>query len=620
MSGALAALSVLQSNRLFKFHCGAIAPTELLLNRFKGEEALSRIYTYEIELLCEDAGLELKALIGQLASIEVELADRSVRYISGHISAFASEGSDGGMARYKAELVPWLWICSRRTDARIFQDVTVEEVVRSVFGGFGTLPSYEFRVQRTLKTHSYITQYQEDDMAFVQRLLEAEGLFFYFAHDSTGHRMIISDDSTMLPAIPETPQIRFHSASVTETSDAIIHWRARRSLQPSHISTQTFDYRQPQNSLPIQLASRNDQGAIGVLEQFESAGDYTHADYTQGEAWMLNRLEALEAQCKRFTGLSNCRAMRPGSTFELTQHYDHDFGAPADREFVLLSVLHIGNNNYGKAAAAHYSNEFSCIRKKIPFRPQRNTAKPLINGPQTAIVVGPPGEEIYTDDLGRIKVQFHWDRYGEHNEKSSCWVRVVQSGASGGFGAIQLPRVGDEVVVSFINGDPNRPLVTGSVYNSRNTPPWSLPANKTQSGFLTRSLKGDGGTANFFRFEDKPGCEQVSLHAERNLDTSVEVDETLTVGQNRMITVGGTHSEVIKNDTLMKVTEGSFTLEVDEQFIQIKANQYILLKVGGSSIRMTPGKIELRAEAIQTVSTGLTTFKGAPVEINGEKS
>jgi type VI secretion system secreted protein VgrG len=602
MSGALAALSMLQCNRLFKFHCGAIAPAELLLNRFKGEEALSQVYTYEIELLGEDAGLQLKTLIGQLASIEIELADRSVRYISGHVSAFASEGSDGGMARYKAELVPWLWICSRRTDSRIFQDMTVEQVVRSVFGGFGTLPSYEFRVQRALKTHSYITQYQEDDMAFVQRLLEAEGLFFHFAHDSTGHRMIISDDSTMLAPIPETPAIRFHSAAVTETSDAIIHWVARRDLQPSHISTQTFDYRQPQNSLPIQLASRNDQGAIGVLERFESAGDYTHADYRQGEAWMLDRLEALEAQCKRFTGLSNCRAMNPGSTFELTQHYDHDFGAPIDREFLLLSVKHIGNNNYGKSVAAHYTNEFSCIRKKIPFRPQRAAAKPLVSGPQTAIVVGPPGEEIYTDDLGRIKVQFHWDRYGEHNEKSSCWVRVVQSGASGGFGAIQLPRVGDEVVVSFINGDPNRPLVTGSVYNSRNTPPWSLPANKTQSGFLTRSLKGDGGTANYFRFEDKPGNEQVSLHAERDMDTHIEADELHRVDRNRKINVGGRHEEKIKLDASVVVEEGGYFVTVDRGAMKFTAAQSITLEVGASRLTLNAnGTIELEGSEVDVV-------------------
>jgi type VI secretion system secreted protein VgrG len=255
------------------------------------------------------------------------------------------------------------------------------------------------------------------------------------------------------------------------------------------------------------------------------------------------------------------------------------------------------------------------VRKKIVFRPQLTTPRPTISGPQTAIVVGPPGEEIFTDELGRVKVQFHWDRKGEHNDKSSCWVRVAQSGASGGFGSILIPRVGDEVVVVFLDGNPDRPLIMGSLYNSKNTPPWSLPANKTQSGFLTRSMKGDGGTANFFRFEDKAGAEQVIMHAERNMDTEIEVDETHSVGSNRTITVGGTHTETIKKDTVMNVQEGSLTIQVDNQFIQVNAKEHIILQVGDSSITLTPAGIEIKGDVINILGKN-TYVQGDRVDIN----
>ena len=214
-----------------------------------------------------------------------------------------------------------------------------------------------------------------------------------------------------------------------------------------------------------------------------------------------------------------------------------------------------------------------------------------------------------------MKLQFHWDRNGEFNDQSSCWVRVAQSGASGGFGSIQIPRVGDEVVVVFLDGNPDRPLIMGSLYNSTNTPPWSLPANKTQSGFLTRSMKGDGGTANFFRFEDKAGAEQIIMHAERNMDTEIELDETHDVGNNRTITVGGAHKEIIKKDTVVNVTEGSYTLKVDNNLIQVSAMESILLEVGTSKITIKPNKITIEADSIDIL--GKNTFvKGDRVDIN----
>ncbi|WP_460055410.1 type VI secretion system Vgr family protein [Pseudomonas sp. S2_D06] len=611
----LAAMLSPQNRRLFKFKNLANPEQQLLLESFKGTEGLSRAYNFELLLVCQDSDVELKSMMGQHVVLEIELADATPRYLAGYLTRFASIGSDGGMARYTATLNPWFSMLKNRFDTRIFQGCTVEDVVTQVFALCTAFSRHEFRLSKPLKHYTYITQYRETDFNFVQRLLEEEGMFYYFEHTAEGHTMIICDDSSTLVPLPEQPQIRYHTASVTETADSITQWSGNRQLQSGKMAVQTFDYRQPSNRLPVAMKSLNKQGDVDDFEIYDFPGQYTHGTYDEGETLLRLRVEALELKGKSFHGASNCRAMKPGYTFELLQHYDHDQGPADDRQFLLMSVESEGHNNYLSGHQASYYNTFACVRKKIVFRPQLTTPRPTISGPQTAIIVGPPGEEIFTDELGRVKVQFHWDRKGEHNDKSSCWVRVAQAGASGGFGSIQIPRVGDEVVVVFLDGNPDRPLVMGSLYNSQNTPPWSLPANKTQSGFLTRSMKGDGGTANFFRFEDKAGAEQIIMHAERNMDTEIEVDEIHSVGSNRTITVGGTHTETIKKDTVMNVQEGSLTIQVDNQFIQVSAKQHIILQVGGSSIKLTPEGIEIKGDAIDILGKN-TYVHGDRVDIN----
>jgi type VI secretion system secreted protein VgrG len=600
----LAALLSPQNRRLFKFKNLANPEQQLLIESFKGREGLSQAYSFELLLVCEDSGVELKSMMGQLVTIEIELATGSPRYLAGYLTRFASIGSDGGMARYTATLNPWFSMLKNRFDTRIFQGNTVEEVVTQVFALCPAFSRHEFRLTKPQKRYTYITQYRETDFNFVQRLLEEEGMFYYFEHTAEGHTMIICDDSSTLVPLPEQPQIRFHTASVTETADSITQWSGNRQLQSGKIAVQTFDYRQPNNRLPVTMNSLNKQGDVENFEIYDFPGQYTHGTYDEGEALVRLRVEALELKGKSFSGASNCRAMKPGYTFELLQHYDHDQGSAEDRQFLLMGVESEGHNNYLNGHQASYYNTFTCVRKKIPFRPQLSTPRPTIPGPQTAIIVGPPGEEIFTDELGRVKIQFHWDRKGQHNDHSSCWVRVAQSGASGGFGSIQIPRVGDEVVVVFLDGNPDRPLVMGSLYNSQNTPPWSLPANKTQSGFLTRSMKGKGANANFFRFEDKAGAEQVSLHAERNLDTEIEVDESHKVGGNREIHVDGKHSETIKLETSIAVTDGSYFVTVDKGEVKIKAATSITLEVGASKLIMK--------------SDGTITLSGNVVDVEGK--
>ncbi|QCY13633.1 type VI secretion system tip protein TssI/VgrG [Pseudomonas sp. MPC6] len=601
-----------QNRRLFKLTLGLKGGQALLLESFTGHEGLSTDFGFQLDLLSDDAGVKLKTAMGQSATIEIELATGSSRYINGHVLRFGSNGSDGGMCRYSALIGSWLSLLEQRFDSRIYQEQTVEQVVSEVFGRYEGVAKFQFRIDRSLKKYSYITQYRESDRHFVMRLLEGEGLFFYFEHTADSHTMIIMDDSTLLPPLPEQPQVRFHTASVTETADSITHWSAERELQSSIISIQTFDYRQPGNRLPVSMKSISQQGDVAAYEIYDFMGQYTHGSYDDGEVLVRNRVEALELRGKEFLGESNCRAMRPGYSFELTQHYEHDNGSSENRKFLLMSIEHGGSNNYLSGKQAGYANKINCVRKKIKFRPQLNTRTPSISGPQTASIVGPPGEEIYTDELGRVKVQFHWDRYGDFNDKSSCWIRVAQSGASGGFGSILIPRVGDEVVVVFLDGNPDRPLVMGSLYNSQNMPPWSLPASKTQSGFLTRSMKGRGSNANFFRFEDKAGAEQVIVHAERNMDTEIEADESHKVGGNRQIKVEGKHSETIKLETSIAVEDGSYYVTVDKGEVKIKAATSITLEVGASKLVMNhDGTITLAGIAVDVEGTTIINLNKA---------
>lgn len=497
-----------QNRRLFKLTTPIQDDQALLLEHFSGTEGLSMLFSFELSLISQDARLELKSLMGQPALLEIELADGGVRPIHGHITRFNLLGSDGGLARYSATLSPWLWMLSRRVDSRIFQEQTIEMVIRTVFEHYGGLRQFEFHLLSPLKSHSYITQYRETDLNFVLRLLEQDGLFFYFEHSKDGHSLIITDRSQGLEALPEQPQIRYHSASVTETSDSITQWRSHRGLQPGKMAIQTFDYKQPRNPLPVEMGSLNEQGDVPSYEVYDFFGAYSHGQRDGGESLVRRHLEIIEAQAKTFTGSSNCRAMRPGYSFELTQHFDHDHGAAEARQFLLVSVEHRGRNNYFSDEPAGYDNQFVCIRQSISYRHPITVPRPIINGPLSAIVVGPEGEEVFTDELARIQIRFHWQRSGSLPQ-GTTWVRVAMPSAGSGFGHQFLPRIGQEVLVTFLGGDIDRPVVTSALYNAEQIPPHfskapGLPGNRALSGIQTQEHKGRG--FNELLFDDTPGA------------------------------------------------------------------------------------------------------------------
>jgi type VI secretion system secreted protein VgrG len=502
-----------QNRRLIRFTSPIADQQQLLLERFSGSEGLSTLFSFELSLISQDARLELKSLIGQPASLDIELAGGDARYIHGFISRFSLQKSDGGLAYYSATLSPWLWMLSRRFDSRIFQDQTSEDILRTVFAHYGVLPTFDFRLEQPPKSHSYITQYRESDLDFVLRLLEREGLFFYFAHTKEEHRLIICDHSRNLEPLIQQPRIRYHSASITESADSITQWSSHRILQSGKMAIQTFDYRQPRNPLPVSMPSLNAQGDVPAYEIYDFPGHYSHGKPADGEALVRHRLEALEVQGKTFEGASNCRALLPGYTFELTQHFDHDRDPVEDRQFLLLKVEHQGHNNYLTDQPANYDNSFVCIRHKIAFRPPIVSPRPTISGPLTAIVVGPEGEEVFTDEMARIQVRFHWQRRHDPAQ-ATTWLRVAMPSAGAGFGHQFLPRIGQEVLVTFLGGDIDRPLVTSVLYNADHFPPHfsnaaGLPGNRTLSGIQTQEHQGRG--FNELLFDDTPGALRARL-------------------------------------------------------------------------------------------------------------
>lgn len=515
MSGMISTLFQPQFRRLLTFNTPALGADTLLLESYSGSESVSQLFDFELVLLSQNANLPLKSLIGQPGLIQIELADGSHRPIHGYISAFGLIDSDNGVARYQATLSPWLWMLGRRSDARIYQEKTVEDVLRAVFARYENIGRYEFQLGRALRNHSYLTQYNETDLSFVLRLLEGDGLFFYFRHAEDGHTLVIADNSKQLAPLAQQPSIRFHRSSMTEEEDTISQWSADRVLQPGVFSTRTFDYKNPANPLDVSLQSLNDQGDIDHYEQYRFDTQYTHVGYEQGQALMRNRIEAMEAQAKVFTGHSNCRALQPGYRFTLTQHYRHERDNEQDRNFLLLAVHHQGQSNYLNDTPAQYENTFECIRAKIPYRPPLLTPRPTIGGPLTATVIGPEGEEVFTDELGRIQVRFHWQRVGsgatpdDQQALNTTWVRVAMPSAGEGFGHQFLPRIGQEVLVSFIAGDIDRPVASAALYNGlQPTPRFSgeagLPGNRTLSGIKTREHKGQGH--NELLFDDTPGA------------------------------------------------------------------------------------------------------------------
>jgi type VI secretion system secreted protein VgrG len=523
--------------------------------RLAAFEALSQLFEFELDVVSERGDIRPDEVLGKPFTVSVEIDGDRKRHFHGYAVRMESTPGTGRSAGYRVTLRPWLWFLTRTSDCRIFQGMNVPAILRAVFDTEHTAEIELKGLSANYDPWVYGVQYRETDFNFVSRLMEQEGIGYWFEHSASVHTLKLFDNSLAHPAIDGGASVTYRDETRGVSDRDHIHtigWS--HEIQPAVYAIDDYDFLRPGGNLDaVRRAERKPTHAKAEYEIYDYPGEYD--TIAEGEQYAAVRVEELRAQAEVFHGSGNERDLSVGRRFKLDDHPRRDLNI----EYLVTStsiVVEEEARESGTGGAFSYSMSFTAIPAAQPFRPPRITPKPVVQGVQTAVVVGPPGAEIHTDELGhgRIRVQFHWDRYGERNDKSSCWLRVATPWAGKGFGAISLPRVGDEVVVSFEEGDPDRPLVIGSVFNGDNRTPWKLPDNATQSGIFTRSSKGgSAGTANAIRFEDKKGAEELWLHAERDQRIEVEHDERHTVGRNRTKTVQASETNGIGGDQSTQV-------------------------------------------------------------------
>lgn len=537
----------------------------LLLKSMSGTERIGRLFSYDLELLSEDGNIAFKEIVGHKVTVWVSLPGGDKRYFNGYVSRFALVGADEeDRSIYHAVVVPWLWMLSRTADCRIFQNMKVPDIIQQVFQDAG-FSDVDARLSGEYRMWEYCVQYRETDFNFVSRLMEQEGIYYFFEHQDDRHMLVLGDSLSAYKQSPGYEQVPFRQETRARVGEEYIStWTLEQRVQPGKYSIRDFDPLKPKLDLTSNLGMPADH-PLSEYEIYDYPGEYVTPE--EGQAYVRVRMEEQQAEQEIVEARSNVRGLHPGCTFKLVDFPRED----QNREYLVLAAtyeMHQGSFGTGRSdgGGAAFTCSFRGTESKRPWRPARTTPKPVIQGPQTAMVVGPSGEEIYTDEHGRVKVQFHWDREGKKDENSSCWIRVSQAWAGKNWGFVMLPRIGHEVIVEFMEGDPDRPIVTGRVYNGENVPPYSLPSNMTQSGVISRSSKG-GNQDNFneIRFEDLKGSEHVYIHAEKDETIVVENDKSEEVGHDEMIKIKNDRTETVSGNEDISVKKNrTDTVDKDE--------------------------------------------------------
>ncbi len=515
----------------------------LLLVSMAATEQLGRPFEYRLELASEDPQIKADGIVGQNVSVRLNLLTGEPRYFNGFVSHFTQLTASEDLARYQATVVPWLWFLTRTADCRVFQDKTVPDIIKEVFKGHN-LTDFEEKLSGSYSAREYCVQYRETDFDFVSRLMEQEGIYYYFKHDNGKHMLVLADSAGAHEPCPEFEELQYHRADKgTKPEACVSEWAVETHLQPGSCALNDFDFKNTKKDLQARAkASRTHAGA--GFEIYDYPGKYTEAG--EGDAYARKRVEELQAQYEVATADSDYRGICTGATFSLTQHPRKD----QNRKYLITGAEHRlesdGFQPTGQASKPLCSCRFAAIEAGQAFRTPRTTPSPSVAGPQTAMVVGPSGDEVFADEYGRVKVKFHWDRYSKGDENSSCWVRVAQVWAGKKWGAMYIPRIGQEVIVEFIEGDPDQPIITGRVYNAQAMPPYDPKVHKTLSTLKSNSSKGGEGF-NEIRFEDKKGEEQIYIHGQKNLDIRVKNDRFETVEHDRHLVVENEKFEQIKS-------------------------------------------------------------------------
>jgi type VI secretion system secreted protein VgrG len=606
----------------------------LLFHGMHAREELSRPSEFQINLLSERDNINVDDILGKNVTVTVETPKDGTRYFNGYVTRFSQGGTLGRYHRYRAEVRPWLWFLSRTSDCRIFQDMTVPDIVKAVFADHKTA-DFTLELTASYRKWTYCVQYRETDLNFVSRLLEEEGIYYYFRHTQGHNTLVLTDSSSKHQPSKGCEKLPFISPEKLSRPDIdhISSWDLSREVQPGVYAQDDYDFERPS----VEIKTRK------VLQRSYTPSDYEIFDYPgrylqvpDGEQIASTRIDEYGSQFEAAHAITNARGLAVGCSLNVS-------GCPRadqNREYLVLAASY--DLEYGEyeavpqPAGASYQCSFEAMSTRQQFRPRRLTPKPFVQGPQTAMVVGPDGDEIYTDKYGRVKVVFHWDRRGQEkkDENSSCWIRVSHPWAGKAWGAIAIPRIGQEVIVDFLEGDPDQPIITGRVYNAEQMPPYGLPANMTQTGIKSRSSKqGTAENFNEIRFEDKKGSEQLFIHAEKNQDIEVEKDETHWVGHDRQKTIDHDETTQVKHDRTETVdnnesiTIGKNRTESVGQNESVSIEKNRTVDVGdndslriGKKLLVDVGEqitIQTGAASITMKSDGTIAIKGKDITIQG---
>ena len=661
---------------------GPLGPEKMILVRADVSEKMSTLTETDVQFMSPDHDMKMEDVVGQRLSLELDDEEGATRYWHGHCVSCSYEGRMGGQALYRAEVRPWLWFLNLHADCRIFQELSALEVIKKIFSdrGFSDISD---KTSSTFEKREYLVQYRETDFEFVTRLMEEEGMYYFFTHDTSKETLVLADGAGSHKALKDAAEIRFEfkengggggggGAAYKRDEDHIYEWKSSERVNSGKVSLTDYDFTKPTTDLKALTAIPKGKHNHKDIEVYDYPGIHNTADF--GKTRTRIRAEALASEYKRTWGKSNVRTMAVGGTFKLKDHPRTDF----NKEYLVLGAKHKlqietdsdkdgqantnladekGDGGAQEGKKESYESEFSVQLKSEPFRAPLTTPKPIISGLQTAVVTGPSGDEIYTDKYGRIKVQFHWDREGQKDEKTTCFIRVSQTMSGQGWGVFHIPRIGQEVVVQFEEGNPDRPIVTGMLYNEAKKHPFDFPANMTQHGMKSNTTKGGGGFHELV-FEDKKDEEFIRLQSEKDYketiknnaeisigfektdpgdltqkiyhnktewletgDHSFEVkdgNETLTIAKNRDRSVGDNETVDVGTDKTDTIGT-NYTIDVGDT-LDITAGTKIKLTVGGSSIEMTSSKISISSATIEVAASGkadITAGGAMKVEASG---
>ncbi len=586
----------------------------IALERMDGHETLGQPFAYDLSLVSTDANIDLSKLLGQPMTVHLELPTGGTRHFNGIVTRASHLDREENYSRYAVTLEPWLALLDYQADCRIYQDMTVPDILKDVFRRADFSDIEDCLDGGAYPKLEYVVQYRESDFNFVSRLMENAGIYYFFTHEDGKHTLVLADSQSAHDTVDDYDEVEFYPQKEASRDDKehLSSWVVQQRIRTGGFAATDFDFKAPKTAL-LSVLSQPQSYAHADTEVFDYPGDYLKKP--DGDTLVKTRLEERQWEHELVRTSGDVRGIGAGDLFTLTNYPRDD----QNKEYLIVSAVYTivaGDYELGGNAVEEFHSGLQLLDSKTPFRPPIRARKHRVEGPQTAIVVGPSGEEINTDKYGRVKVQFHWDRYGMSDDRSSCWVRVSQAWAGAKWGSMHIPRIGQEVIVDFLEGDPDRPIITGRVYNADNMPPYDLPANKTQSGIKSRSSKG-GAPSNFneIRMEDKKGSEELFIQAEKNETVNVKANQSTSVGADRSLSVGGNETVSIGSNRTEKVGADESVTVGANQTIKVGSNQ--TFSVGGNRNKTVTANetVNIGANSTETIGANQTLSIGTVYQV-----